>query len=40
VTDSWPNIAGVSSGLVCVGVGEERARKVYACVASVEWRDK
>jgi hypothetical protein len=29
-TDSWPSIAGVGCGLICVGVGEEWARKVYA----------
>jgi hypothetical protein len=29
-TESWPSIAGVGCGLICVGVGEERARKVYA----------
>jgi hypothetical protein len=29
-TDSWPSIAGVGCGLICVGVGEERARKVLA----------
>jgi hypothetical protein len=29
-TDSWLSIAGAGCGLICVGVGEERARKVYA----------
>jgi hypothetical protein len=29
-TDSWPSIAGESCGLICVGAGEEWARKVYA----------
>jgi hypothetical protein len=29
-TDSWPSIAGAGSGLMCVGAGEEWARKVYA----------
>jgi hypothetical protein len=29
-TDSWPSIAGKSCGLICVGAGEEWARKVYA----------
>jgi hypothetical protein len=29
-TDSWPSIAGAGCGLVCIGVGEEWARKVYA----------
>jgi hypothetical protein len=29
-TDSWPSIAGASCGLICVGAGEEWARKVYA----------
>jgi hypothetical protein len=29
-TDSWSSIAGASCGLICVGAGEERARKVYA----------
>jgi hypothetical protein len=29
-TDSWPSIAGVGCVLICVGAGEERARKVYA----------
>jgi hypothetical protein len=29
-TDSWPSIAGAGCGLICVGVGEEWARKVYA----------
>jgi hypothetical protein len=29
-TDSWPSIAGAGCGLICVGAGEERARKVYA----------
>jgi hypothetical protein len=32
--NSWPSIAGVGCGLVCIGAGEEQARKVYACVAS------
>jgi hypothetical protein len=39
-TDSWPSIAGAGCGLTCVGAGEERARKVLACVAFEEWRDK
>jgi hypothetical protein len=39
-TDSWPSIACVGSDLICVGAGEEQARKVYACVASKVWRDK
>jgi hypothetical protein len=29
-TDSWPTIAGAGCGLICVGAGEEWARKVYA----------
>jgi hypothetical protein len=29
-TDSWPSIAGACCGFICVGAGEERARKVYA----------
>jgi hypothetical protein len=29
-TDSWPSIAGAGCGLICVGAGEERARKVLA----------
>jgi hypothetical protein len=29
-TDSWPSNAGAGCGLICVGAGEERARKVYA----------
>jgi hypothetical protein len=29
-TDSWPSIAGAGCGLICVGAGEERARKVHA----------
>jgi hypothetical protein len=29
-TDSWPSIAGAGCGLICVGTGEERVRKVYA----------
>ena len=29
-TDSWPSIAVVGCGLVCVVVGEEQARKVLA----------
>jgi hypothetical protein len=29
-TDSWPSIAGVGCGLVCVGASEEQARKVLA----------
>jgi hypothetical protein len=29
-TDSWLSIAGVGSGLICVGAGEEWVRKVYA----------
>jgi hypothetical protein len=29
-TDSWPSIAGAGCGLICVGAGEDRARKVYA----------
>jgi hypothetical protein len=28
--DSWLSIAGAGRGLICVGVREERARKVYA----------
>jgi hypothetical protein len=28
--DSWPSIAGAGCGLICVGAGEEWARKVYA----------
>jgi hypothetical protein len=39
-TDSWPSIVGAGCGLNCVGAGEERARKVLACVAFEEWRDK
>jgi hypothetical protein len=29
-TDSWPSIAGAGCGLISIGAGEERARKVYA----------
>jgi hypothetical protein len=29
-TDSWPSIVGVGCGLVCVGAGEEQARKILA----------
>jgi hypothetical protein len=29
-TDSWPSIAGAGCGLICIGAGEEWARKVYA----------
>jgi hypothetical protein len=29
-TDSWLSIVGAGCGLICVGVGEEWARKVYA----------
>jgi hypothetical protein len=29
-TDSWPSIASAGCGLIRVGAGEERARKVYA----------
>jgi hypothetical protein len=29
-TDSWPSIAGVGCGLVCVGAGQEQERKVLA----------
>jgi hypothetical protein len=29
-TDSWPSIAGAGCDLICVGAGEEWARKVYA----------
>jgi hypothetical protein len=29
-TDSWPSIAGAGCSLICVGVGEEWERKVYA----------
>jgi hypothetical protein len=29
-TDSWPSIAGAGCGLICVGAGEEWARKIYA----------
>jgi hypothetical protein len=29
-TDSWPSIASADCSLICVGAGEERARKVYA----------
>jgi hypothetical protein len=38
-TDSWPSITGAGCSLIC-GAGEERTRKVLACVASEEWRDK
>jgi hypothetical protein len=30
VADSWPSIVGACCGLICIGAGEERARKVYA----------
>jgi hypothetical protein len=30
LTDSWPSIAGAGCSLICVGAGEEWARKVYA----------
>jgi hypothetical protein len=29
-TNSWPSIVGAGCGLICVGAGEEWARKVYA----------
>jgi protein gp37 len=29
-TDSWTSIADAGCGLICVGAGEEWARKVYA----------
>jgi hypothetical protein len=29
-TDSWPSIAGAGCGLICVGAGEDWARKFYA----------
>jgi hypothetical protein len=29
-TDSSPSIAGAGCGLICIGAGEEWARKVYA----------
>jgi hypothetical protein len=29
-TNSWPSIAGAGCDLICVGAGEEWARKVYA----------
>jgi hypothetical protein len=29
-TDSWPSIAGLGCDLICVGAGEEQARKVLA----------
>jgi hypothetical protein len=29
-TDSWPSIAGAGCDLICIGAGEEWARKVYA----------
>jgi hypothetical protein len=29
-TDSWPSIVGAGYDLICVGAGEEWARKVYA----------
>jgi hypothetical protein len=29
-TDSWPSTAGAGYSLICVGVGEEWVRKVYA----------
>jgi hypothetical protein len=29
-TDSWPSIAGAGCVLICIGAGEEWARKVYA----------
>jgi hypothetical protein len=29
-TDSWLSIAGAGCGLICIGAGEEWARKVYA----------
>jgi hypothetical protein len=29
-TDSWLSIAGVGCGLICIGAGEEQARKVLA----------
>jgi hypothetical protein len=28
--DSWPSIVGAGCGLICVGAGDEWARKVYA----------
>jgi hypothetical protein len=39
-TDSWVIIAGAGCNLICVGAGEELARKVLAWVAFEEWRDK
>jgi hypothetical protein len=39
-TNSWSSIAGAGCGMICVGACEERERKVLACVAFEEWRDK
>jgi hypothetical protein len=39
-TDSWPSIAGAGCSLICVGVGEEWARKVYALRGFRGVRDK
>ena len=33
-TDSWLSITNVGCGLICVGAGEEQARKIHARVAS------
>jgi hypothetical protein len=39
-TDSWLSIAGAGSGLTCVGVGDEQARKIVAGEASRCGEDK
>jgi hypothetical protein len=39
-TDSWLSIAGAGCGLICVGAGEEQARKVIAGEASKCGEDK
>jgi hypothetical protein len=39
-TDSWPSIAGAGCGLICIGTGEEWARRSMPCEASEEWRDR
>jgi hypothetical protein len=38
-TDSWPSIAGAGCGLICVGAGEEQARKVYA-LRGLQWVER
>jgi hypothetical protein len=39
-TDSWSSIAGAGCSLICIGAGEEWARKVYALRGLRGVRDK